>query len=141
VTDALILGVPMIAVVGWLSWMGTPRLHLTDEGLRIRGVLLTRTIPWSRIDGVESDRTGVIIHTRSTSGLGPAPHPLTVKTAASKPRLLAEDPTAAEAAEQIEDRRQRGLPLERPLTLAPAGPLLMALLTAAMIATGILLRM
>lgn len=62
------------------------------------------------------------------------------ETGPRKPRLLPDDPTAAGAADLIEEQRRRATPGERALSLDPAESVLMAAATIAILGIGVLLR-
>lgn len=51
-----------LAPVAWtVSFWGEPRLRLTADGLRVRGVMMTTHLPWVRITGIAADSGAVVL--------------------------------------------------------------------------------
>lgn len=100
VTVSSWLALLMIIPAAWTVWAWRAGTEADTDGLRVRALLGTRRIPWSRVDSLAADRHRRVVATLRDGAL----LPLTAVTAADLPRLAAvtgaDHPSPADAGEQ-----------------------------------------
>lgn len=84
----------LLAVSGWFALLLVPPLAWTvwvlragtdvgPDGLRVRALLASRTVPWSQVESLSADRSGGVVATLTSGGA----LPLTAVPAADLHRL------------------------------------------------------
>lgn len=77
------LGLLALIPLAWAGWVWRAGTDAGTDGLRVRGLLAARHIPWSRVDSVTAHGRAQVVATLSDG----ARLPLTAVTAADLPRL------------------------------------------------------